>query len=408
KLDEAEEIINSTNYQIDILNENDYLEQARVIAAFYNVSGLIQWHQNNLDGALTYFQKSLRLTEQYGEPESITFSLSNIGSIYWLKGDLDTALKYFQRSLEIDKSTGIPSHIAAAQNNVGLIYAAQGELDTAIEYYQQSLAIRESLGNPSDIAATLSNISDYYRLKGDLNASLEYSQKSLEYREKVGNDILTSVTLFNLLAITIDQHKPQLSQKYFLRMQELYKRTPNKSIEIFRDFAQALILKTSSVTKDRLKAQEKLNEIIKTAEHFQIVTRAIIYLCEILIEEIESTGEKDKLEQAKNLVDQLHSLSKEQKSFYLNVQALLIHVQFALVEGKLPQAMNYLDQAIITAEEKNLGLLIKKVDQEKQRLEENYAKWEKLIQENTPLQERLKQADIIRYIQDAQRFLGLE
>ncbi len=60
----------------------------------------------------------------------------------------------------------------------------------------------------------------------------------------------------------------------------------------------------------------------------------------------------------------------------------------------------------MTAEEKNLGLLVEQLVWEKRQLEEEYSKWQELIRQNTPVQERLEQARILDYIEEARKVVS--
>ncbi|MFX0114960.1 MAG: hypothetical protein ACFFB3_10470, partial [Candidatus Hodarchaeota archaeon] len=71
------------------------------------------------------------------------------------------------------------------------------------------------------------------------------------------------------------------------------------------------------------------------------------------------------LQKAKILVQRLYALTQKQRSISLVVKVLILQSKFSIVEGDLIATVKLLDQARMTAEEKDLGLLIEKVAFEK-------------------------------------------
>jgi hypothetical protein len=96
-------------------------------------------------------------------------------------------------------------------------------------------------------------------------------------------------------------------------------------------------------------------------------------------------------------------LAQNQQSFSLIVKALLLQAKFEMIEGNLQKASKYLSQAEITAKEKDLGLIVKKVTTEKKNLENEFEKWQELIQRNVSIQERLERIRMEDYLKEIQK-----
>ncbi|MFX0095822.1 MAG: hypothetical protein ACFFBD_29050 [Candidatus Hodarchaeota archaeon] len=129
---------------------------------------------------------------------------------------------------------------------------------------------------------------------------------------------------------------------------------------------------------------------------------AMIQLSDLLIAEVKLYGEPQVWEEAKVLIDKLYGLAQDQPSFSMSVEALLLRAKAAVVDGDLPQALKYYEQARLTANEKNLTGLLVKVDTEQKRFEAEFATWQQLIQSNASLQERVKTAQMEDYIKQVQ------
>ena len=66
---------------------------------------------------------------------------NNIGSNYKLQGDVELALDYYKKSLKIEEKIGSHDGIATSLSNIGIIYFRQGEYEKAIPFYLKAFPI---------------------------------------------------------------------------------------------------------------------------------------------------------------------------------------------------------------------------------------------------------------------------
>ncbi|MFX0170190.1 MAG: tetratricopeptide repeat protein [Candidatus Hodarchaeota archaeon] len=399
--DDALEPIQEGNSILATLTAKERQTGIAWIALFENVQGNLYYASGDMDKALKHWKQSLAIREEIGNLQDIAGSINNIGIIYRTKGELEKALEYFQRGLAIYEEIGNPFYIALALNNIGDAYRAQGELDKALDYLQRSLVIKEEIGNPQDIATTLDNIGIIYRTKGELDKALDCFRQSLALEEVMGNNIWSSYTLFYLILTTLDQQDQTQAQAYLNQLQQLHARTPNKKILLRSQLAEALILKRSKRMSDKVQAQGLLKQIVNEENiWFEWTALAIINYCDLLLFEVKSFGDPEVWEEAKTLTQHFSTIVQDQKLYPLIVEAILLRAKFATIEGELQQARKYYDQAMLTAIEKNLDLLVQQIIEEKRAFEAEFEKWQELFQRNASLQERLRMAQIEDYIQD--------
>ena len=69
-------------------------------------------------------------------------ALNKIGLVYKDKGELDNALKYQKKSLKINREIEDKQNEGNVLSDIGQIYRQKGYLDDAIDYYQKALKIR--------------------------------------------------------------------------------------------------------------------------------------------------------------------------------------------------------------------------------------------------------------------------
>ena len=77
-----------------------------------------------------------------------------------------------------------------------------------------------------------------------------------------------------------------------------------------------------------------------------------------------------------------------------------------MVEGDFSESTSLLSKAQSTAESKNLRLLAEKVASEQQLLEEQFEKWQDLIEKNASYQQRLEHTHYMAYLEEASRVIG--
>ncbi|MCK4566521.1 MAG: tetratricopeptide repeat protein, partial [Candidatus Thorarchaeota archaeon] len=269
--------------------------------SFYDI-GSVHWRNGDLDRALQYFEQSLELREDIGDKSSIASSLNVVGVIYRRKGDYNRALEYYKRSLVLKEEIGNNQRIATALNNIGVVYRRQGDLERSLEYFERSLKLKEEIGNKENIALSLRNLGLIYRDKGDLDRALEYLQRSLQLREEVANNLLIAETLFSLIPITIDKKLMERARWYLERLVEINNKEDNKIICQFHRVSEALVLKTTSRSRDREKAKKLLSWVIEEEiVEDEITMVAMLNFYDLILADLKVSGNQQAFDEAKTL-----------------------------------------------------------------------------------------------------------
>jgi len=153
--------------------------------------GTIFYYLGELDNALEYFRKVLKLNEELGKKEGIATDLVNIGIIHQTKGELDNALEYFGKALKLHEELGRKEGIANQLGNIGNVNLNKGEHEKALGYYEKALRIFKDIGMRIETAQTLMNIGDVFTQKGDKKQALDcYSEaKDLAKGSPVFEDV---------------------------------------------------------------------------------------------------------------------------------------------------------------------------------------------------------------------------
>lgn len=362
-----------------------------------------------LEKPLEYLSRSLSISETTENKYDIARAISHQGLVLQDKGELKTALEYYNRSLALFETHGSKLSIAVCLTNIGRIYRDLGEVDLALEYLNKSLALIEMIGDPERIATTVANIGSVNWKKGQLAIAEEYLKRSLDIRESLGTDLYRSHHLFYLLRLSLDQKKHNQAKAYLSQLESLHDRSPDKLTQLYFQLGEALMLKTSHRFIKKARAQKLLLEIVTDETMIQYYGGlAMIHLCELYLDELKAYGDVEVFREAKTLVDKFYTLAHKERSFTIEVNVLILQAKFTMVEGDLIKSTALLKKAMDTAEKKGLGALMEKVSFEMQRLEEQVYTWHQLIQSNAPLQERLRQAQLIEYVKIATKIVNSE
>jgi tetratricopeptide (TPR) repeat protein len=177
--------------------------------------GKVYQIKGELDNALEYYGKALKLNEELGSKEGMANQLVNIGIVYGIKGELDKALEYYGKALRLNEELGSKNGMAAGLGNIGNVYGIKGELDKALEYYGKALRLHEELGSKEGMAAGFVNIGIGYRIKGELDKALGYFRKALKLSEELGSKEGLAADLVNIGTVYVIKGELDKALEYY-------------------------------------------------------------------------------------------------------------------------------------------------------------------------------------------------
>lgn len=437
-------------YKGDLYRAGEYHEKSLKVyrelgdrpgeASALNNLGLVQWSKGNLNAAAEYYEESLSIRRELGIPYEIAVILNNLGNVLVMKGDLESALDYHNQALHIRETLDNKPNLATSLTNVGSVYQTRGSLNQALECYHRALEIYKEIDIKQGMALILNNLGSAYEIRGDLIQSLDYHRKSFEIRKSLGNKQEIALSLLNIGAIHRQRGEPELALKtlqqslelfkesgnesytaavYYLivtvatendgfevaddalgSLQELNENTDNRIIDQSYRVAKAIRLRASKGAREKLEAQKILAEIVQeeVVQHTLTVT-AMVHLCDLLLFELKMTGDEDLFESAKDIAQQIMGIAKSQMSYSLLTEAYILQSKFALVEQDIEKARILLSQAHIMAQEKGLYILARKVAHERDLLQLEVDKWQKIIRRNPSRKEMIDFAQLDDYLE---------
>ncbi|NOR78455.1 MAG: tetratricopeptide repeat protein [Methanophagales archaeon] len=222
------ELDNALEYHRKALKLDEELGIKEGIAAALGNIGNVYQIKGELDNALGYYEKALKLDEELGSKEGIAIALGNIGNLYRIKGELDNALEYYEKALKLNEELGSKEGMAIGLGNIGIVYQIKGELDNALGYYGKALKLNEELGRKEGMANQLGNMGIVYQIKGELDNALDYYGKALKLNEELGTKGGMAADLLNIGNVYRIKGELDNALEYYLKALKKFKNIGNR------------------------------------------------------------------------------------------------------------------------------------------------------------------------------------
>lgn len=166
-----------------------------------NRQGIYGSNTGDYEGAIEYYNRSLKIAEEIGYKKGVASSLNNIGRVHEKLGNYVKAKDYFLRCVNLFKEIGNQRGSLITMNNIATIYLHQGDYKAAIDFYTSSLKIAEQIEAKDIILNLLNNIGLVYKRQNDYSKAIEYYTLSLETAREINNKTGMALTLNNIGSI---------------------------------------------------------------------------------------------------------------------------------------------------------------------------------------------------------------
>ncbi len=148
------------------------------IAASYANIGNVFKDELAHDKAIEWLEKALaiRLSLPDGEKGAIV-TYNNLSVAYNGKGDIDKALEYAQKGIKLALETGNKLHAGVIYGSIGHLLLKKGKVDQAIEMCDQSVRLLAEINRRPNLVFPLANLSDAWWRKGNYAKALEINNQ---------------------------------------------------------------------------------------------------------------------------------------------------------------------------------------------------------------------------------------
>ena len=415
RFNKAREIIKQSENLFNTFTKESSVEYNRSEAFLNYVKGFLL-SQDDVDQGLEYLEYSVSLWTNLdewsgGEQENIDpvqwselvaypLTIMCIGIAMTLKGDLDQSINYFKRALAIAEEINNKFGIAIILHRLGFAYHLKGEINLALENFEKSLNIFKEIENMTHTAMVFSSIGVLLSEKGEYDEALKNLEKSLAIHEeiKLPSWILDSLSAALEISLKIDDLDK--AHHFFQCFKQYAEQFNDDNINLWQSLLEAMILKKSSRTRNKAKAEEIFKQIIeKEGIHppsfhhppsFGTHVAALLHLCDLLLIELRSTNDLEVLKELENYISQLLDNAEKSDSYLILCETHLLQAKLSLLTFDIKKAKRYLTQAKQTAERHALNQIASKISNEQEDLLKKLDLWEKLKESGAPMADRME------------------
>jgi tetratricopeptide (TPR) repeat protein len=381
------------NIALNIAEEINYEEG---IAYCYNDLGVFYHNKGDRKKAKEYYEKSLVIYQSLDNSYMTAVCTQNIGSYYRDHGQLDIALEHYIKARELVKKDRLEEKgvFLSPLSNIGLVYLMQGKLKEAQEIMKELIPIYEKKHWKEAVARTLRHISLTHLFFGDAGKAIETSEKSLQIREEIGNKLRIAESLVTSILIATEFNFMTLSSERLEQLKKIKEELKEPYIETRYPFSEALILKKSSETRDRLKAEVLFEQLLEKEIEYYLELYILSSLCELYIYELNQNDDIKLLKKLEKYAQMLKEKAEEQGFSQFHVDSLFFLSQISLLKLQMEDARSYLSEALQLAKERELDVEVDKLIVEKEKLKQKITKLEKLDQPAISMSKRIELVEI--------------
>jgi tetratricopeptide (TPR) repeat protein len=341
------------------------------VARSYAVTGYMQYTKGNLSGALKNIRKSMETDGISRYTMAFTFRI--LGMIYREKGELDKALEFVERGLKVAEDMGITEEKAILMGEKGRIYR---------------------MGIIEETAVLMGEKGRIFRIRGDYSRAAEFLEKNIKIQESAGFLLGIEWPSVYLLMVYVDDCKNDKAETILNRIKDIADKKNEEFWEAYNNFCTAYVLKEGGRLKDRVEAERLFKRIIESkATIINLKIISLINLGDLLFTELKLTGNEEVLDEISPVIDELKSFAEKQKSFSTLAETYLLQAKISLVRLNMGDARKYITEAQQIAEKYGLNLLARKISSEHDAILEGLNVWEDFKKNKTPVSDRLKLVD---------------
>ncbi|MBY9021292.1 MAG: tetratricopeptide repeat protein [Candidatus Lokiarchaeota archaeon] len=272
----------------------------------------------------------------------------------------------------------------------------RGEIHRSLELNKEAFELAKDTKNKELISACLINISEKYGLLGDYDNAKLYAERAIEIQYLPW----LIYAMGFIIDILLDKGDIEGANNYFQQISEIREKDKNEINDILYRYYKAILLKTSLRSKNRVKSEKLLKEIIDTKDisgglKFLWIKKyifTIINLCDLLLIELRFTNYPEIIDEIQAYIQKLLDFAEQQHSYWILCETHLLQARLALISLNIREARQFLTQAQILAEKYGFYLLAIKISNEHDELLKQLTMWENLKKSTSSLKERMELA----------------
>jgi len=170
---------------VDELIKIGFLSESETAGTYFHI-GLVHFELNNLEKALSYYEKSLRISIEFNDELGAAKCNNNIGIIKLHMNKTDEALKYFERTLKFVIDNNILIMQAQVYDNMAECYIKKGEYEKAELYLAKAIILARKLENKQGEIYVSLGLADLYCTTNKYLKALSYCEQAITISKEIG------------------------------------------------------------------------------------------------------------------------------------------------------------------------------------------------------------------------------
>ncbi|MCE7734669.1 MAG: hypothetical protein GPJ54_07325 [Candidatus Heimdallarchaeota archaeon] len=203
-----------------------------------------------------------------------------------------------------------------------------------------------------------------------------------------------------------DMENPRVTQA-IEDCKKFNERHPDAQLSESLVLLQSLYGNISSRLRDRIHAQESLEELIQTTKHAHTKWSGTRFLIINYIDEMLLTRSTDLLDRAKELFESLAPAA--QNNFILKIRLDILEARLEMISGNLTKTKEKLEGVLEIldgiSKSQVITRFVDEVEFELGQLKDQYGKWRDYLRMNVMLESEARSDELMQYIEMAQQSL---
>jgi len=173
--------------------------------------------------AKKYYKYSIELALEDNNEAYAGIVSANMGKLYYEQNQLDSALFYFDRGVKIEEKYELLANAGNSYNTIANIYLKKEILDSAYYYLQKAVEYNNQSNNRIGLVHTLMGVSNYYFQIEDFENALMHIERTINYAKDIKLNSVLSDALYLKSKIKARQNNYQEAYKSLNDFFETYK-----------------------------------------------------------------------------------------------------------------------------------------------------------------------------------------
>lgn len=211
---------NHTKYNLEAIKLHAQLNQLQKLSRDYAEYGY-QLKKRNLKQAILYMQKSKSIAETNNYEFELRGIYDNYGVLKEMNKELDSALFFYQKSLRLKEIASDLNGIPYSLNNIAGVYLFQKKYNKTKQFLDQAYQNRKSRNDKMGVCENLTLYGNYYKVTGNIKEAIQYYTLAITECEKNDYKDLERATYLELSRLFEISKQPNMALQNLKNYQQL-------------------------------------------------------------------------------------------------------------------------------------------------------------------------------------------